>query len=96
MEGESLFEKIEKIKMPIRILILVGTLALLVGIFAWRVHFPKTKEIATTTKEIAGLKNKLNKAKIRSLDLILALFNLFLRPRLDPKISRSSMPKKPK
>ena len=69
MEGKNLFEKIEKIKMPIRILILVGALALLVGIYAYFIHFPKKKEINKTTKEIATLKNKLNKAKIRSKDL---------------------------
>jgi type IV pilus assembly protein PilO len=62
MESGSLFEKIEKIKMPIRIVILVGTLALLGGLFAWQVYIPKTKEIAKTKQEIVSLKKKLDLA----------------------------------
>ena len=62
MEPGSLFEKIEKIKMPIRIVILVGTLALLGGLFAWQVYIPKTKDIAKTKQEIVSLTKELNKA----------------------------------
>ena len=65
MEPGSLFEKLEKIKMPIRILILAGTLALLGGLFAWQVYIPKTKDIAKTKQEIVSLKKKLDLA-IRS------------------------------
>ncbi|MBW1801406.1 MAG: type 4a pilus biogenesis protein PilO [Deltaproteobacteria bacterium] len=66
MAAESFFEKVEKIKMPIRILILVGTVIVLAGAFTWAVYLPKTQDIAKTKKEIAGLKRKLNKAKIRA------------------------------
>ena len=66
MAAESFFEKVEKIKMPIRIVILVGTVMVLAGAFTWFVYLPKTKEIAKTKKEIAGLKQKLNRAKLRA------------------------------
>ena len=69
MEAEAFFEKIEKIKMPIRILILVGTVALLAGAFIYLVYLPKTAAIAETTEQIAALNQKLNRAKIRSKSL---------------------------
>lgn len=68
MEGESLFEKIEKIKMPIRLAIFFGTLVLFAGLFGYLVYFPKTAEIDKTKNEIADLKRKLTRAKIRSKD----------------------------
>ena len=42
MADESFFEKVEKIKMPIRILILVVTVIVLAGAFTWFVYLPKT------------------------------------------------------
>jgi type IV pilus assembly protein PilO len=58
------FEKIEKIKMPVRIVILAGTVVLLAGLFVWFFYIPKTEEIEKTRKEIAVLEQKLTKAKI--------------------------------
>ncbi len=63
MAEGSFFEKIEKIKMPIRILILVGTLVLLGGAFYFLVYQPKTDEIRRATNEVSGLKMKVMKAK---------------------------------
>ena len=45
MAEGAFFEKIEKIKMPIRILILAGTLVLLVAAFYFLVYQPKTEKI---------------------------------------------------
>ncbi len=55
----SFLEKVEKIKMPIRIVIFVGTLVILGGIFAYLVYLPKTDEINTTEKRVAELSRKL-------------------------------------
>ena len=66
MAEASFLEKIEKIKMPIRVVILVGTVVLLAGLFAWFIYIPKTTEIAKTKKTITELTRKLNKAKIRA------------------------------
>jgi type IV pilus assembly protein PilO len=63
MAEGSFFEKIEKIKMPIRVLILVGTLVLLGGAFYFLVYQPKTDEIRRATDEISGLKMKVMKAR---------------------------------
>jgi len=63
MAEGSFFEKIEKIKMPIRVLILVATLGLLGGAFYFLVYQPKTDEIRSAKDEISGLKMKVMKAK---------------------------------
>jgi len=63
MAEGSFFEKVEKIKMPIRILILVGTLVLLGGAFYFLVYQPKTDEIRRATDEVSDLKLKVMKAK---------------------------------
>jgi len=65
MKTGSLFEKVEKIKMPIRIAIFAGTLVLLAGLFFWFVYRPYSEEIATTRGEIARLEQRLNQAKVR-------------------------------
>ncbi len=66
MKTGALFEKVEKIKMPIRIAIFLGTLVLLAGLFIWLIYIPKTEEIATTREEIAKLQQKLNQAIVRA------------------------------
>lgn len=68
MEAEIFFEKIEKIKMPIRVVILVGTVVLFVAVFAYFVYFPKTAEIKKTTQENDQLGRQLARAKIKSKD----------------------------
>jgi len=65
MKTGALFEKVEKIKMPIRIAIFAGTLVLLAGLFFWFVYLPYSEEIAKTRDEIARLEQKLNQAKVR-------------------------------
>jgi len=65
MKTGALFEKVEKIKMPIRIAIFAGTLVLLAGLFFWFVYRPYSEEIAKTQDEIARLEQKLNQAKVR-------------------------------
>jgi type IV pilus assembly protein PilO len=64
MELGPFFEKIEKIKMPVRIVILIGTVVLLGGLFVWLVYIPKTEEINKIKGDIATLEQKLNKAKL--------------------------------
>jgi len=66
MKTGALFEKVEKIKMPIRIAIFVGTLVLLAGLFVYFVYLPKSEEIAKTREEIARLQQKLNQAIARA------------------------------
>jgi len=70
MKTGALFEKVEKIKMPIRIAILLGTLVLLAGLFVYFVYLPKTEEIAKTREEIAKLQQKLNQAVVRARALV--------------------------
>ncbi len=66
MKTGALFEKVEKIKMPIRIAILLGTLVLLAGLFVYFFYLPKTEEIAKTREEIAKLQQKLNQAVVKA------------------------------
>ena len=66
MPTGTFFEKIEKLKMIHRVLILVGTIVLVAGIFVALVYIPKSKEINRLNKEIAGLEKKINQAKIKA------------------------------
>ena len=66
MKTGALFEKIEKISMPIRIAIFLGTIVLLAGLFIWFIYLPKSEEIAKTLAEIATLQQKLNQAIVRA------------------------------
>lgn len=64
MDLGPFFGKIEKIKMGIRIAILAGTVVLVAGAFVWFVYLPKTEEIQKTRQEIAGLEQRLVKARV--------------------------------
>jgi type IV pilus assembly protein PilO len=66
MPTGAFFEKVEKLKMIHRILILVGTIVLLAGIFVALVYIPKSKDITRLNQEIAGLEKKINQAKIKA------------------------------
>jgi type IV pilus assembly protein PilO len=69
MKTGELFEKVEKIKMPIRIAIFLGTLVLLAGLFFYFIYLPKSEEIAKTQGDIVKLQQKLNQAIARAKDL---------------------------
>jgi len=66
MKTVVLFEKVEKIKMPIRIAIFLGTLVLLAGLFVYFVYMPYSEEIAKSREEIAKLQQRLNQAVVRA------------------------------
>jgi type IV pilus assembly protein PilO len=69
MEGMptgAFFEKVEKLKMIRRILILVGTIVLLAGIFVALIYIPKSQEITRLNNEIASLEKQINQAKIKA------------------------------
>jgi type IV pilus assembly protein PilO len=69
MEGMptgAFFEKVEKLKMIHRILILVGTIVLLAGIFVALVYIPKSQGITRLNNEIASLEKQINQAKIKA------------------------------
>jgi len=69
MTAADLFGKIEKIKMVYRILILVGTVLILGGLFIWLVYIPKTEEIAKISKQNTALRQKIGEAKNKAQDL---------------------------
>lgn len=69
MKAESLFEKVEKIKMPARIVIWVLSIVVLAGAFIWLVYLPKTADIGKARVEIADLSQKLNRAKVKAKSL---------------------------
>ena len=55
MDTAELIEKIEKIKLLYRILIFVGTLSLLCGLYIGLVHIPKSEDIAKFEKKNKGV-----------------------------------------
>jgi len=67
---ESLYNIVETIKMPFRILILVGSMLLLGGAFVFFSFVPKDEEISRLRTEIKGLEQKINRAKIRENSLV--------------------------
>jgi type IV pilus assembly protein PilO len=69
MDSTALFEQVEKIKMPFRVLIFAGTIVLLAALFIYFLYMPKAEQVERTNKQIATLKQRLNKAKIRARNL---------------------------
>ena len=65
MPKSSLIEKVENIKMAHRVMILLGALVLLVGLFAFLFYFPKTGEISRIKAEIKTIEQQINQVKIR-------------------------------
>jgi type IV pilus assembly protein PilO len=65
MPKASFIEKVQNIKMPHRIMILLGTLVVLGGLFLFLIYIPKAEEIALIKAEIAGIEQQINQAKIR-------------------------------
>jgi type IV pilus assembly protein PilO len=66
MEKGAFFEKVEKIKMLYRVLIMAGTLVVLGGIFAWLVYLPMADDIAKTREEVSKLEQKLNQVVVKA------------------------------
>lgn len=66
---DSFFEKVEKIKMPVRILILVGTIVVLAGAFVWLYYLPKTADIEAMVKKNQKLSKELAEVKKRAQNL---------------------------
>jgi type IV pilus assembly protein PilO len=66
MEKETLFEKIEKIKMLYRILVMAGSLVLFAGLFVWAVYLPFVEDIAKMQEEVAKLEQKLNQVVVKA------------------------------
>jgi type IV pilus assembly protein PilO len=66
MESGSFYERIAKIKLPFRIIILVGTVVLLSALFFWLIYMPKAEAIEKGQQENARLQQRLNQAKIRA------------------------------
>ena len=69
MKKGALFEKVEKIKMPIRIAIFLGTLVLMAGLFVYFFYLPKSEEISKTQEEIARLQVKIDQASAKAKNL---------------------------
>lgn len=69
IESNSFFDKVSKLRMAHRMLIFVGTIVILAGLFIWLVHMPKTAEIRTLRTEIKKLEDQLRLVKIRARDL---------------------------
>ena len=66
MELGAFIEKVEKIKMPVRIAIVVGSMVLFAGLFVWLVYLPMNEEIAKMREEVAKLEQKLNQVIVRA------------------------------
>ena len=63
IELDALFDKISKLKMVHRVLIFVGTIVLLVGLFAYLIYIPMTGEIATIEPALKRLRRQISDAK---------------------------------
>ena len=63
------FDKISKLKMIHRILIFVGTVVLVVGLYIWLVYIPKTGEIKTIKSELDRLEQNIRIARVRAKNL---------------------------
>ena len=66
MISPALIEKVEKIKMSYRVLILVGVLGLLITVFMFLVYNPKTAEISKINKAISKLDRQIKAARARA------------------------------
>ena len=69
MLKNTLFERVEKIRMSSRIMIVVGTFLVLGGVFAMLFYFPKNTEISKAESDIKVLTQRLQQAKIRAKNL---------------------------
>jgi len=63
------FDKISKLRMIHRMLIFVGTVVLIVGLYIWLVYVPKTGEIKTIKTELDRLEKNIRIARVRAANL---------------------------
>lgn len=63
------FDTISKISKVQRVLIFVGTIVILVGLFIWFIYMPKTKDIARLKTSITNLENQIALAKVKAKNL---------------------------
>ena len=68
MAENDIFAKIEKIKMPIRILILVGTVVVIGVVVFFFIYKPYSEDIKEVNESISKVTLELNRAKIRAKD----------------------------
>jgi type IV pilus assembly protein PilO len=69
MEEKTLLNKVENIKMPIRLAIWIGTLVILVVLFIWLVYLPKTEKINVVSTSIEDLNAQLRRAEMQRKNL---------------------------
>ena len=69
MDTADFIEKIEKIKLIYRVLILLGTILVLGGLFIWLVYVPKTDEILKIENHNTQLSHKIAEAKKKTRDI---------------------------
>lgn len=69
MPKGQFFEKIEKLKMLHRVLILVGTVGLLAGAYLYLVYNPKKEQIRILENKIAQLDQKIRRAERKKKEL---------------------------
>jgi type IV pilus assembly protein PilO len=63
------FDKISKLRMTHRVLIFVGTVVLIVGLFIWLIYIPKADEIKTIKSELDRLERNIRLVRVRAKNL---------------------------
>ena len=63
------FDKISKLRMTHRVLIFVGTVVLIVGLFIWLVYIPKADEIKTIKSDLDRLERNIRLVRVRAKNL---------------------------
>jgi len=69
LDINTFFDSISKISKVQRVLIFVGTVVILVGLFIWFIYLPKTKDIARLKTNITNLENQIALAKVKAKNL---------------------------
>ncbi len=69
MDPAEIIEKIEKIKLVYRILILVGVIAIIGGLYIWLYHIPTNETIEKIGQQNKGLSKQINEAKQKTKNL---------------------------
>ncbi len=69
MDAAEIIEKIEKIKLLYRVLILVGAIAIIGGLYLWLYFFPTNETIASFGQKNIALSKQINEAKQKTKNL---------------------------